>query len=180
MPNKMVAIEGIDGTGKSTVAKLLADLMGATLIKTPFGPMIGQRAYYDGEGIAPLVRYLFYLNCNVVASEEIERLLQSGPVVCDRYLISTLCFHKAMGVDVDIVDISKLPIVQPDHYFCLQAAEEVRLQRLYSRGYLSDTDEKIDLLREVDLMLPRYCGNIIDTTLLSADEVAQKIFNMIG
>jgi dTMP kinase len=178
MKHKFIVIEGVDGTGKSTVASLLAKMLGAKTVKTPLPPMLEQRRYYDEE-VPPLARFLFYLNGNVVVSDLVRQLLASTDVVCDRYLESTICFHKAMGVDTNFVDFTKIPILKPDYCFCLQADEPVRISRIASRGVSSDTDGKLELLRAADQLLARHCPNVIDTTYLTAEEVASMIYGII-
>ena len=177
--SKFIVIEGVDGTGKSTVTASLAEMLGARAIKTPLPPMLEQRRYYDEE-VSPLARFLFYLNGNIVVSDLVRQLLEDTDVVCDRYLDSTICFHKAMGVDTSFVDFAKLPILKPDHCFCLQADEPVRISRIATRGMSSDTDGKLELLRRADQLLAQYCPNVIDTTYLTAEEVASMIYGMVS
>jgi len=175
----LIALEAIDGVGKTTVAQILAQLMGAEYVKTPTADIYNQRHYYDQCG-DPLVRFMFYLNSNLITSRYIAPILEEKPVVCDRYLVSTIVFHQAMGVDTSIVDVDRLPILKPDFYFCLQAEEKVRLERLHSRGVLSDTDGQIDLLRRADKLLPQYCTQVIDTTYITAEEVANIIYSTVS
>ena len=58
-------------------------------------------------------RFLFYLASVVDASAKIEKALTRRPVVCDRFIATTLCWHEVIGVEVHR-QIAGLSIIRPD------------------------------------------------------------------
>lgn len=105
-PPLFIAIEGIDGSGKGTQAKLLAEFLKAKLISFPryksfFGKQI--RRYLDGDlDLAPKMAATLYANDRFNAQEEIERTLYRSnvsSVVCDRYMASNIA-HQCARVPI--------------------------------------------------------------------------------
>jgi len=95
--NKFIALEGIDGSGKTTVCKLLSKKMKAYLYKTPSWPFANLREIID-KTVDIKSRFYFYLSSVFHASAEIEELLKKRHVVCDRYILSTLCYRQTLSM----------------------------------------------------------------------------------
>ena len=181
MSNKhslFIVVEGIDGVGKTTCTRMLAKMMRGHYYKTP-PPMFEQvRAKIDLAGDL-VTRFLFYLTTLSVASAEIRKLLEGKNVLCDRFVYSTIAYHKALGVDISFVDFHKLPLILPNFTFYLWAREEVIRQRIDGRGSKSLSDEWLEKDRKLQvrvheefLSLPVYD---IDTSNLNPKEVCEKI-----
>lgn len=178
-----IAIEGIDGVGKSTCAKLLAEKISAYYYKTPSGIFEKICTSID-VSVDPYARFIFYLGATLYASEEIKNIVTRQPVVCDRYLLSTIIYHEAMGVDISSI-IQKPPaILAPDHYIHLYADENTRTQRLLGRNFLSPSDSALEknkeLQRQIHYGFTKSPGMIhIDTSLISPEEVCVRILENI-
>jgi len=85
-----IVVEGLDGTGKSTMTQNLGKFLGAEILGTPPASIKHIRKYFD---VFPeLCRRSFYAYGNYVAAEEIIQILQSRPVVLDRYYHSTTAY----------------------------------------------------------------------------------------
>lgn len=172
-----IAIEGIDGTGKSTLAKLLASSLNAIYIKTPLPQLDKVRHHYDNCGDI-VARYLYYLSTVKLASNVINGLLENSSVVCDRYLLSTLCNHRAAGVNTQCVNVTDLNIRQPDYYICLVADENIRRQRLSARNNnnpIGGFEANHQLLLRVQTMLLENIPWVVDTS----DETSEGIIQII-
>jgi len=141
MKNILVALEGLSATGKTTVGKIVAQRIKGAFYKTPpklfRGPFRDEVDRYAGTK----ARLLFYLAGITQASEEISQILTRQSVICDRYLLTTLCYHRALGVSIDISNSIFTSLVQPDFVFLLVSEEKIRLERLQNRG-LSFNDEQ--------------------------------------
>ncbi len=174
---KFIVLEGIDGSGKSTVSRLLAKSLGAKLVSTPPKGFGSARRAVDSHAQLQS-RFFFYLSSVLFASETIEELLKTNHVVCDRYIFSTLGYHQSLGLKIDF-DLSSIKFTQPDFTFFLRIEDEVeRQRRLRERMRFTKTDALIDdekvrkkLVREYS----RFPMIHIDTSNTSAQEVVMKI-----
>ncbi len=101
-----IAIEGIDGTGKSTQAQLLTEKLEATkqpvlLTREPGGTKVGEDIrnilLTPGEEIHPWTEVFLYAAARAQLVEEVIRpaLLEGTAVVCDRYILSSLAYQGA-------------------------------------------------------------------------------------
>ena len=105
MTGKFIVIEGIDATGKSTVARKLAKSLKGTLRKSP--PQLEAPELMDGDlrshfdGRPSVQRRAYYRAANLIAIEQAEVALQRGHVVMDRYWTSTAAFA-ALDDDSDL------------------------------------------------------------------------------
>jgi cytidylate kinase len=129
-----VAIEGLSGSGKTTIAKGLAVALGARYYKTPpvmFAPI---REDVDRRA-SPLARHLYYYAGIAQASTEIGLLLRESGVVCDKYVATMLAYSRAGGVAVQSPAAGL--ILQPDVVVVLDVADEVRLRRISRRGRIT-------------------------------------------
>lgn len=111
-------IEGIDGVGKTTTAKLLAEMIDAIYYKTPsyhFEKLrvVADRVFRND----PQRRFKFYFNSVKFASTEIRQIIQKKPLVCDRYIWSTVVYRKALGFDLSNFDIDGAGIAIPHMLF---------------------------------------------------------------
>ena len=131
--NKFVVLEGLSGTGKTTVGKLLAERMGALFYKTPPGPLFSIREEIDRVA-DNLSRFFFYLSGVVLASSEILKILEEKNVVCDRYIYTTICYHKAFGLGMQVSSQIFEKIILPKAFFLITCHEDVRIQRMAKRG----------------------------------------------
>lgn len=156
----MIVLEGLDGVGKSTVAKALAKRLGATLLCSPGG--VGAlalenlgllRAHFDAS--APVVRREFYRFANVTVSEQANALLRSGPVVVDRYWASTVAYALALdGLDVNegrLAGVYPEWLRRPDAVVLVTAPSSDRRSRRARRDGVSGTAEERRLDGEVGL-----------------------------
>lgn len=138
--NNFIVLEGLSGSGKTTIAKLLAEKLGAELYKTPPAIFCSVRDSIDKRA-DNLSRFLFYLSGIFYSSREIKKILEKKPVVCDRYVLTTLCYHRAIGTEINIPESFFSQIFQPSHVFLVVCEEEKRIRRLVARG-LSHNDVK--------------------------------------
>lgn len=128
-----IAIEGLDGSGKSTIARLFASRLGADLVKNPPGSLSAERAVADAgpEG----ERRAFYVCGNRVAAKEaLLHRSQGRAVVMDRCAASTLAFGVAQAGAVARPGDWPPDVGRPDVIILLDVPEPVRLARIASRA----------------------------------------------
>ncbi len=130
-----IAFEGLDGSGKSTCARLVAERLGAVFMTTP-SPEV--RAYRDDliasfDGCQEACQ-LFYLSTVFAASQTIRTHLAAGrSVVIDRYFLSTQAYAAFRGSRLTIDSVESL-LVPAHATVYLEAPLAVRRERLRQRG----------------------------------------------
>ncbi len=107
-----VTLEGIDGAGKSTQARLLADALGpdALLLREPGGTPAGERLrdLLKDRSVELTLRAELLLFC-AARAELVERVIRPAlaagrHVVCDRFVDSTVAYQGgARGLDAPLV-----------------------------------------------------------------------------
>jgi len=178
-----IAIEGLDGVGKTTVSRLLAGYLNAVYFITPPEDIRHLRSLVE-DG-SPVARYMYYLVGDIVVSERIKKVLRGGrDVVCDRYILSTQVYHRALNPGGWAIDEDVLGIVQPDVTILLTCSEEERLRRLRSRRKMDVPDAHIegdgDLMKAVDRLYHSFPGLMeIDSTHLTARETADAVLRKL-
>jgi predicted kinase len=167
-------LEGLRGTGKSTVAPLLAAARGAVLIPTVPAVYQPLRRHVD-RGADVDARMCFYLSAVFTAADEIQRHLAAGtPVVVESYFARCLANHKALGARLVVA----LPdgLTQPTSYF-LTCADDERRRRLGARDKPNSRWD--DLVETVcEQVVDAYASfpmRRIDTTGLAPAEVVRAI-----
>ena len=141
MTGKFIVIEGLDATGKSTLAPKLAECLDATFLACP--PRLEAPKWLKGDlrshfDCRPSVqRRAYYRAANLIASEQAEVALQTGHVVMARYWPSTVAFA-ALDDDsnIDREWQGRYPpeLREPDEVILLTVDEENRLKRMRGRG----------------------------------------------
>lgn len=187
-------IEGIDGCGKSTVSKAVADWFGpeTVLTREPTDSWLG-RAVREGssEEVSPYLDALLFMADRANHTLEIAGHLDNGRVVvCDRYYHSTVAYQtaflnrKALGDNFDwLLEANTKISIHPDLTLLLTVDPEEALGRIGDRGELSRF-EKADFLGEVQDNYLRLAG--IDQTIISIDasrpmeEVVGHVLRILG
>lgn len=154
-----VVIEGIDGCGKSTVARHLVSRLGekAVLTREPTNTWIGSAVRMGhGRQISPYTDALLFMADRARHTLRIREWLADGKiVVSDRYYHSTVAYQAAYLRSTFPGDAfrwlleSNLQIsLKPDLTILLVLPPEEGLRRISGRAEYSRF-EKLDFLREV-------------------------------
>lgn len=145
--HQFIALEGISGSGKTELSKLLAQQIFAQYYTTPPETFRLSRREVDEKACLES-RFLFYLASVVYASHEIDKILKTQSVVCDKYIWSTICYHTTLGLNVKIPQW--ITYRQPDHTFLIVCDNDVRLKRLRLRcGPVMDK-EKYEMRQKME------------------------------
>ncbi len=146
MPQPLyIAFEGVEGCGKSTQARLLADRIGAVLTRepggTPLGGMVRQILLDPATGeLEPMAEVLLFNADRVQHLHEVVLpALQSGrPVVSDRSYVSNCVYQgHARGLGADYVrSVCSLVVNElfPHRIFVLDVDLADSMARVSARG----------------------------------------------
>src|SRR5436309_15987244 len=105
----MIVFEGVDGSGKTTVATRLAKALDAKYIASPPHPFDAlKQAVLDDA--CSLSRLLYFVASNIQTSYASEKLTRESAVVVDRHLWSTCAYYAAIE---DLRPEKLLPMVRP-------------------------------------------------------------------
>jgi dTMP kinase len=174
MRHPFVVLEGIDGTGKSTVSNLLAEEISAMRLATPMEPFNSYRPTYSKESWNAETSFEFYLNSLKFASDQIEIITKEMPLVVDRYVASTFAYHITNGMNPEqaMELINQANLIQPTIGFQLESADWEIAKRLRRRGSKPLSKEWIAGIRQA---YRTFNYNLVDTTGMTPKEVAKEI-----
>ncbi|MFA6322188.1 MAG: dTMP kinase [Candidatus Buchananbacteria bacterium] len=190
MKNKLIVFEGIDGSGKTTLTKMLNQRLNDLKIKSIrledlenkkigfnlIKPFIKSQADINSS-------LFFYIASAINKSQKIQNLLKDSWVICDRYVYSTLAYHKLRGANMKLIpDLKLLPIIKPDYYFLITCHEKTRRVRLEKKGTLSPEDQvpksKGSLPNRTEAEYKKFKPIIIDNSK-SIDDSLSQILNYL-
>jgi thymidylate kinase len=171
----IIAIEGLDGAGKSTVGRILADAIGAAFIPVPPPKLKLVRGTLFRE-LTSEARYAYYVSGVLSVA---EMACESRLVVADRFVASAHAMH--LDITSHLAEaLRALPLPAPDLTFYLEVDETARRQRLRDRG--RDLDPFEERLAADDAFRNRVAQRmrayeptyIVDTTGRGPEAVAER------
>lgn len=155
----LVVIEGIDGTGKSTVAATLAQWCGERGLACVFsreptnlGPGRKLRASMETGRLSMEEELeLFRLDREAHVQRSIgPALAENQIVILDRYYWSNAAYQGARGADVEAIIAANEAIAPvPDLILFMDIGVDTALERIFGRGDRPNDFEKRDYLEKV-------------------------------
>jgi dTMP kinase len=190
-----VTFEGLDGSGKSTQARLLAEALaadgrGVVATREPGGTEVGElirELILSPRRIAPWAEAALFAAARAqLVDEVIEPALARGDdVVCDRYLDSSLAYQGiARGLGVDRVlelNMNAIRGILPDRTYLLLVDPEESARRLGEpgdriEGESSDFRVRVDeAYRELAAAFPQRIVTIDGTR--PPDEIRREVLD---
>ena len=130
----VVALEGLDGVGKSTLAADMAQALGAESLAMPGMPRSVAHGVFLAIGDDPTSRCLFHASCAHALGLKAREFASRGrDVVIDRYWLSSVAYARARGVNISL-DAVEQAIPAPDLTILVTLDEAERCRRLDIRG----------------------------------------------
>ena len=184
-----ICIEGLDGCGKTTQAKLLAKklrkshnaLYTAEPSRGKIGTYIRKRCLYGEKRLSTVVEALLFAADRVehVENEVLPALRAGRLVISDRYIYSSLAYQGAAGLSLEWIEKVNEHALKPDLAVFLDVAPKTVMQRLKPKRSVMETMETQQRVRDVYLKfvakgeLVRLDGN------RSEDEVSEALIALV-
>ncbi len=174
MKYKLIAVEGVDGTGKTTITRLLAKEFKGKYFYTP--PIIIRFLKNFMDRHAPIkIRCIYYLAGNWLSSLILPFYIRKTTVFCDWYYFSTIAYHSVLMKK----NLKEPKLLKPDVVIYLSADWEVVEKRLSERKEKSKY-ENMEFLKKVDIkyreMLEDFQKVIyVDTSFGDTQAIIRKI-----
>jgi len=187
----LIAIEGLDQSGKATQAQRLRDQLRdegtrARLVSFPdYGTAIGEeiaRALQGEREHSPEVMQLLYVANRYERRDDLERWLSGGlVVVCDRYTASSVAYGEAQGLDTDWLAQTQRFLPVADLTILLDVAPRLAVERkTVGRDRYERDLVLLDRVRESYLRQAEQTGWIRVDGERGKAEVAQEIAVLVG
>lgn len=171
MKGKLIVIEGIDGSGKSTCAKNLAEKLNSINIKTiyTFEPTHSHYGAKLRDGMlsedldAEEELLLFVKDRKEHIEYMIKPALEEGYfIILDRYFYSSIAYQGAKGIDINrIINMHKDFIINPDIVFIFHLPIDIALNRIISKRGIADRFENETYLKKVDKIFHSFNESFI-------------------
>jgi len=180
-----ICIEGLDGCGKTTQAKLLAKKLEkshkAVYTTEPSRGKIGtyiRSSYLYGEKrLSSVIEALLFAADRIehVETEVLPALKQGKLVISDRYVYSSLAYQGAAGLSLEWIEKVNEHALQPDFAVFIDVDPKTVMSRLKPKRSVMENMETLQKVRDVYLKfvakgeLVRLDGN------RAKDEVAEAL-----
>jgi dTMP kinase len=190
----LITIEGIDGIGKTTQARLLSEFLqgkGYDVVElreptdSTWGRKIRDQTKH-GRTISPKEECTWFLKDRKVdVLENITPALDSGKIiVMDRYYYSNMAYQGALGLNMErIKSVNEDFAPRPDLVIILDAPPKTGLERIKNKrkeelNYF-ETLEYQEKVRELFLSMREYDNVRILDGSGELDEVTEKIIKIV-
>jgi dTMP kinase len=157
LPGRLITLEGGEGAGKSTQARLLADALcelGLPVLRTrepggaPGAEFLRGILLSGQIDWSPRAETMLHVAARMEhVARTIRPAIEAGSwVVCDRFHDSTMAYQGyGQGVDrAMIATLADMIGIEPDLTLVLDVPREVALRRLRRRGAADDRYERLD------------------------------------
>jgi len=184
-----ICIEGLDGCGKTTQAKLLAKKLrkshNALYTAEPSHGKIGtyiRKSYLYGEKrLSIVLEALLFAADRIehVENEVIPALKEGRLVISDRYVYSSLAYQGAAGLNLDWIEKINEHALKPDLAVFIDVNPEAVMNRLKPKKSVMENLGTQEKVREIYLMFVEE-GNL---TRINGDksknEVAKEVYAVV-
>ncbi|MCW3997116.1 MAG: dTMP kinase [Candidatus Bathyarchaeota archaeon] len=185
-----ICIEGLDGSGKTTQAKLLVKKLKKTFdviytsepSKGLIGTFIRKSYLYSENRLSPFVEALLFAADRIehVKNEIIPALNKGKIVISDRYVYSSLAYQGAGEVSLDWIQEINKKSLSPDLAIFIDVDPEKVFCRLNSEKSVMETLETQQKVRELYLKFVEEKKLILINGDNSKNRVAEELVSLVN
>ncbi len=186
----LIAIEGIDGSGKTTQAKMLVEYLRqkgyhAVFLFEPTDGQYGLQLRQQAKSgrVSPRDEFLLFLKDRQEDSERnIQPALENGSiVVIDRYYYSSMAYQGARGLDPEMIREENEKIVpRPDLVLYLNLPLEKSTERIIKkRNSLPDHFESEEYRQKVMAIYNDMCNRLDEVHCIDASDSLEEVHQRI-
>jgi dTMP kinase len=184
-----ICIEGLDGCGKTTQAKLLAKKLreshNAVYTAEPsrgkIGTFIRERCLYGEKRLSTVVEALLFAADRVehVENEVLPALHEGHLVISDRYVYSSLAYQGAAGLSIEWIEQINEHALKPDLAVFIDVDPKTVMHRLKPERSVMENMETQQKVRDVYLKFVAKGGLVrIDGNRTKA-EVSDALYAVV-
>jgi dTMP kinase len=154
-----IVVEGLDGSGKTTQANLLARklsenhevLCTAEPSQGKIGTFIREGCLYEKKRLPIEAEALLFAADRIehMQKEIAPALAEDKIVICDRYIYSSLAYQGSTGLSLDWIKTINARALQPDFSIFIDVSPKRVLERLQRRKSVMETLETQQKVREI-------------------------------
>jgi dTMP kinase len=181
-----IVIEGLDGSGKTTQAKILVRKLkeshGAVFTAEPSkgrtGKFIRNRILYGNSRSSITVEALLFAADRIehIQDEVVPYLTEGRLVVCDRYIYSSLAYQGSAGLSLDWIKTVNQHALRPDLSLFIDVDPEVVLSRLKRKKSIMENLKTQQKVREIYLNFVKSG----DLKLIDGDKPKTEVAREVG
>jgi dTMP kinase len=184
-----VVIEGLDGSGKTTQAKLLSTRLKqshrawytAEPSQGTIGTFIRESCLYGEKRLQTAVEALLFAADRIEHVEnEIKPALRDGRLaICDRYVYSSLAYQGSAGLSTDWISLINSSALKPDFAVFIDASPETVLRRLNRKKSVMENLETQRQVREIYLSFVKNGELVLIDGDNPLEEVAENLYAIV-
>ena len=187
----IIAVEGMDGVGKTEISKHICKQHGFTFVEKPLHYFYNDGSENNFADLMKVANRMYDINDDVLKSWYIAlgnlyvaRMFQNDNIVIDRHLVSNYYWNGSEDSDLvfkTLIEISGTP----DLTILLYATSKTRMERLKKRDKydpdLNDPEKKDDGYNKMVYFLEKYNLPyiVIDTESKTVEDVKHIVDNEI-
>jgi dTMP kinase len=181
-----IVIEGLDGSGKTTQAILLANKLSknhavsctAEPSRGKIGTFIRQGCLYEEKRLPTEAEALLFAADRIehMKNELAPAIAQGKIVICDRYIYSSLAYQGSAGLSLAWIKTINARALQPDFSIFIDVAPERVLERLRRKKSVMETLEIQVKVREIYLKFVEEGELILIDGDKQRDVVAEALY----
>ena len=184
-----IVIEGLDGSGKTTQANLLAKklsekhkvLCTAEPSQGKIGSFIRSGCLYEEKRLPTEAEALLFAADRIehMQNEIAPSLAEGKIVICDRYIYSSLAYQGSVGLSLDWIKTINARALQPDFTLFIDVSPKRVLERLQRKKSVMETLETQQKVREVYLRFVEKGELILIDGDKPRSEVADALYSAV-